>query len=285
MIKNFVAFDFETANGKNPCSIGIVEFENGKAINEYYSLIKPKELIFNPFASRIHGIGISDVINEREFVDVWADISHFFDNKIVVAHNYSFDISVLNHSLEIYGIKKPTYEVYCTLKLSRSYLQLKNHKLNSVAKFFKISQNNYHNALEDALVCGKVFFNFFNYAQDINDLKAKGKSGLLLNGKSKNIEIKKMSIQISPNYNVANSINKSNKLDCKIFVVSGVFTHFDRNELKKSIEDNGGKVASAISKKTDFVVAGENMGPSKREKAEELGIPIISETEYLHLIN
>ncbi len=45
MINNFVAFDFETANGKNPCSIGIVEFENGKVINEYYSLIKPKELV------------------------------------------------------------------------------------------------------------------------------------------------------------------------------------------------------------------------------------------------
>ncbi|MFZ3272758.1 MAG: NAD-dependent DNA ligase LigA [Lutibacter sp.] len=70
----------------------------------------------------------------------------------------------------------------------------------------------------------------------------------------------------------------------KTFVVSGVFTHFERNDLKKSIEDNGGKVASTISKKTDFVVAGENMGPSKREKAEDLGIPIISETDYLKMI-
>lgn len=83
---------------------------------------------------------------------------------------------------------------------------------------------------------------------------------------------------------VASQVGKTNILAGKTFVVSGVFTHFERNDLKKSIEDNGGKVASAISKKTDYVVAGENMGPSKREKAEDLGVPIISETDYLKMI-
>jgi DNA ligase (NAD+) len=70
----------------------------------------------------------------------------------------------------------------------------------------------------------------------------------------------------------------------KIFVVSGVFTKLSRNELKKSIEDNGGKVSSSISKKTNYIIAGKNMGPSKRTKAEELGIPIISEDDYLKMI-
>lgn len=79
-------------------------------------------------------------------------------------------------------------------------------------------------------------------------------------------------------------IGKTAILQGKTFVVSGVFAHFERNDLKKSIEDNGGKVASSISKKTDYVVAGDNMGPSKRTKAEDLGIPIISETDYLKMI-
>jgi DNA ligase (NAD+) len=78
--------------------------------------------------------------------------------------------------------------------------------------------------------------------------------------------------------------NQSEILTGKIFVVSGVFTQFSRNELKKSIEDNSGKVASSISKKTSFVIAGENMGPSKRTKAESLEIPVISENEYLKMI-
>jgi DNA ligase (NAD+) len=70
----------------------------------------------------------------------------------------------------------------------------------------------------------------------------------------------------------------------KSFVVSGVFQHFSRNELKKSIEDNGGRVVGSISKKTDYVVAGANMGPSKREKAVSLGIPILSEEDYKALL-
>lgn len=77
---------------------------------------------------------------------------------------------------------------------------------------------------------------------------------------------------------------QTNKLNNRIFVVSGVFTKLSRNELKKSIEDNGGKVSSSISKKTTYVIAGDNMGPSKRTKAEELGIPIISEDDYLEML-
>jgi DNA ligase (NAD+) len=73
-------------------------------------------------------------------------------------------------------------------------------------------------------------------------------------------------------------------LQGNIFVVSGVFTHLSRNELKKSIEDNGGKVSSSISKKTTYIIAGDNMGPSKRVKAEELQVPIISEDDYLKMI-
>lgn len=78
--------------------------------------------------------------------------------------------------------------------------------------------------------------------------------------------------------------NQSNRLEGKVFVVSGVFTIFSRNELKKSIEDNGGKVSSSISKKTSYVIAGDNMGPSKRTKAENLGVPIISENDYLQMV-
>jgi DNA ligase (NAD+) len=77
---------------------------------------------------------------------------------------------------------------------------------------------------------------------------------------------------------------QSERLSGKSFVVSGVFHEFSRNELKKSIEDNGGKVVGSISKKTSFVIAGDNMGPSKRIKAESLEIPIISEIDYLAML-
>ena len=78
--------------------------------------------------------------------------------------------------------------------------------------------------------------------------------------------------------------NQTEKLRGKIFVVSGVFTKMSRNELKKSIEDNGGKVSSSISKKTNYIIAGDNMGPSKKTKAETLDIPIITEDTYLEML-
>ena len=77
----------------------------------------------------------------------------------------------------------------------------------------------------------------------------------------------------------------SDKLAGKIFVVSGVFEKFNRDDLKKAIEDNGGKVGSSISSKTHYVVAGDNMGPAKLEKAKQLGVAIISEDEFIALIS
>lgn len=78
--------------------------------------------------------------------------------------------------------------------------------------------------------------------------------------------------------------NATNKLSGKIFVVSGVFEKFSRDDIKKAIEDNGGKVGSSISAKTHFVVAGDNMGPAKLDKANKLNIPIISEVEFMALL-
>ncbi len=77
----------------------------------------------------------------------------------------------------------------------------------------------------------------------------------------------------------------TNKLEGKSFVVSGVFNTFSRDEIKEVIESNGGKNVSSISSKTDFVVAGENMGPAKLKKASSLGITILSEDEFIQLFN
>lgn len=85
--------------------------------------------------------------------------------------------------------------------------------------------------------------------------------------------------------NEKNSTFISNVLENKIFVVSGVFELYSRDELKKAIEDHGGKVGSSISSKTNYVIAGDNMGPAKLEKANKLGITIINEKEFNKLIN
>ncbi|MBR4229660.1 MAG: NAD-dependent DNA ligase LigA [Bacteroidales bacterium] len=75
------------------------------------------------------------------------------------------------------------------------------------------------------------------------------------------------------------------KLDGMTLVVSGVFEHFSRDEIKADIESHGGKVSGSISGKTTYLVAGEKMGPEKLKKAEKLGVKIISEQEYMELVN
>jgi len=79
--------------------------------------------------------------------------------------------------------------------------------------------------------------------------------------------------------------NATEKFLGKTFVVSGVFSTFSRDEIKNTIEDNGGKVGSSISAKTDFVVAGDNMGPAKLDKANKLNIEIISEKRFITMLN
>lgn len=79
-------------------------------------------------------------------------------------------------------------------------------------------------------------------------------------------------------------VGQTNKLEGLSIVISGVFETMSRDELKKLIEDNGGKVSSSISSKTSFIVAGDNMGPSKRKKAEDLNIAMINEYEFLQKI-
>lgn len=78
--------------------------------------------------------------------------------------------------------------------------------------------------------------------------------------------------------------SQTDKLKNLTFVVSGIFHSVSRNELKQLIEDNGGKVSSSISAKTSYIVAGDNMGPSKKQKAEALNIPMLSEEEFLQKI-
>jgi DNA ligase (NAD+) len=74
------------------------------------------------------------------------------------------------------------------------------------------------------------------------------------------------------------------RLDKQIIVISGVFIRHSRDEYKDLIERNGGKNSSSISANTSFILAGENMGPAKRKKAEEFNIPLLNEEDFLHLI-
>lgn len=102
-----------------------------------------------------------------------------------------------------------------------------------------------------------------------------------------NIEIvdrlKDFGLQLSTNHSEKGP--QSSKLDGLVFVVSGVFDNYGRDQLKELIDFHGGKVTGSLSSKTDYLLAGANMGPSKKIKADTLGIPIIDESTFTEMIN
>lgn len=93
-----------------------------------------------------------------------------------------------------------------------------------------------------------------------------------------------MSYGVKMEISETDKANLTDKLKGQVFVISGAFENVSRDELKNLIESNGGKVASSISSKTNYVVAGDNMGPTKKEKAEKLGISIIGEEDFMRML-
>lgn len=155
---NFVALDFETANElrNSPCSIGLVRVESGVVTDRYYTLIKPEPMRFSPWNIKIHGITPGHVAEAPTFDQVWPEIRSFIGESIVAAHNASFDMSVLRHTLDQYGIVYPEIPYFCTVVAAKkTFPDLMNHKLNTVSAHigFKFS---HHNALEDAEACARV---------------------------------------------------------------------------------------------------------------------------------
>jgi DNA polymerase III subunit epsilon len=158
---NFIAIDFETANAKrsSACALGLVIVRDGVIVEKLFWLIRPPELYFNPFNTYIHGITEKDVINKPEFDQLWVDLQDYFEGQTLVAHNASFDLSVLRNILDIYKIPYPTLHYFCTVGIAQNvWPDLPNHRLNSVAQHLGLKFK-HHDALEDAFVAAEIVKN------------------------------------------------------------------------------------------------------------------------------
>ena len=155
---NFIAIDFETAkySPESACSIGLVKFIDGKAVDTFYSLIRPPSLYIRPDFTEIHGLTVDDVRDAPVFADIWENILMFIESFPLAAHNASFDMGVLRAVLDYYELEIPKLKNFCTCELSRrTWKGLKSHSLTNLAKHFGIVYDA-HNALDDALTCGKI---------------------------------------------------------------------------------------------------------------------------------
>ena len=142
-----------------------------------------------------------------------------------------------------------------------------------LAKHFKNIENIANATIEELMVADEIGDKI---AESIIQFFANETNQTLIN------QLKEKGLQFS--LSEEQLANTTNKLEGLTFVVSGVFSLFSRDELKHTIEQNGGKVSGSISKKTSYVVAGENMGPSKLQKAQDLGVEIINEDRFAEMV-
>lgn len=171
---NFIALDFETANHyrKSVCSIGMVKVENGKIVDEFYSLVKPTPFNFVPLFTRIHGLSEVDCLNAPDFKYIWSSISSWFNNQKILGHNVSFEKSVLEHLSLEYQINFNVKEFMCSLSISRNLLpELENHKLPKVYNYLFNKKMKHHNALDDARAAAEIMISFQSghYIEIINN--------------------------------------------------------------------------------------------------------------------
>ncbi|MBZ9691791.1 exonuclease domain-containing protein [Clostridium cagae] len=262
---NFVAIDFETANEKrnSPCSIGIVVVKDGEIIEEVHHLIKPKEMRFMPINIGIHGIRPRMVQDELEFDKVWEKIKHYFNENLVIAHNASFDISVLRNTLELYNIEMPNFWYICTMKLSRNfYSNLDNARLNTVNNFLGYKFK-HHDALADAMACSNILLNICEElnTRDINEIsKCVGVTlGCVNENGYKPSSTKGRIFERSSRQPVRQSETTMKNVNFTAFtdevvVFTGGLASMTRDEAIRLVRKLNGSVGSSVTKKTTYLV-------------------------------
>lgn len=156
---DYTAIDFETASGEptSACSIATVVVKDDIVTEKFYTLIKPPpETQFLKFCTKVNGITKEMTATAPEFPAVWKQLAPFLVGRLVIAHNASFDMRVLEAMLKYYSIPIPDFRYACTVKLSRqAWPQLPSHKLDAMGEFLNVKFNHHH-ALEDSVACAAI---------------------------------------------------------------------------------------------------------------------------------
>lgn len=312
---DFVSIDFETANEKrnSACSLGIAVVKNNEIVEEKYWLIKPCEMRFAPMNVWIHGIVEEDVENEKRMDELWHEIKPYLENNFVIAHNASFDMSVLRKTLDAYGVPYPQFDYSCTMIMAKNfYKELENHKLNTIAKYLGIKFK-HHNAVEDAVAAAKILIKISQELKvnTVDELRSKldlkigrmykegySSAGSLKKNLRRETKNQVESLKIEDMKFQSEKSDIGHAFSNKTVVFTGPLESFKRAEAMRKVRNAGGITGSSVTKKTNYLVVGvRNINKlsydkksTKLRKAEMLlekgqDIKIISEDKFLEMLN
>ena len=156
---DFTAIDFETSSKgiTSVCSLGWCVVEDNMISERHEILIKPDPFEFNEHNTKIHGITPEMVADKPTFDKYWDMLRPYIENRMIIAHNASFDVQVLCETLKHFNIPIPEFSYLCTVTMSqKAYPDLPSHKLNNLAEALGIDFN-HHCAGDDAYACAKAF--------------------------------------------------------------------------------------------------------------------------------
>lgn len=301
----FVAIDFETANERRSsvCSLGLAVVKNYKVIEQKYWLIRPKQLDFSRFNVAIHGITEKDVRDKPNFYELWPSIKKFLENKLVIAHYASFDMSVLRGVLDEYEIPYPDLQYSCTWVISRrTWPTLLSHSLDLIADYLGIDFQHHH-ALEDALACAEIAVRACQEtgAKSLVDLahKLKYLNGHLYPGGYEPLS-QSASSRPRPRPRIIppdGDFDKDHPLYNKTVVFTGTLKSMVRREAWRKVRNLGGRCSTAVNEYIDYLVVGTQdykklkgkIRSSKMlrvERLNELGcdIEVINESDFVKMI-
>lgn len=169
-MERYVVFDVETPNARNNriSAIGVSIIEDGAIVDKFFSLVNP-EAHFDSINVQLTGINARKVLGSPTFPEVWNRISPLFNSGVLVAHNATFDLSVLRKCLSDYGILWQSSVPYvCTLRLGKQVLpNLSCHKLNVIADYYGIELE-HHQADSDSDVCARILLNYLKAGCDVS---------------------------------------------------------------------------------------------------------------------
>jgi len=168
-MNDFVVFDVETPNRANDrmSAIGISVVRGGKIAEEYYTLVDP-ETHFDYFNTRLTGISRETVKGAPSFPEVWERIAPVMESGILTAHNAVFDMGVLRHCLNDYGISwKPSVRYLCTVQMGKRILPGMSHRLDVLCDHYGIELD-HHQAASDSHACAEILLRYIDSGADIS---------------------------------------------------------------------------------------------------------------------
>ena len=170
MEDKYIVFDVETPNAANDriCSIGITEIVNGNITQTRNIFVNP-ECGFDLMNIRIHGINERDVIHSETFPRIWAELRPLFFDRVVIAHNACFDLSVLRKTLSAYGLEDQVVYYLDTVKAARDiYPDFPNYKLNTLCDYLGIPLN-HHDSGSDCRATAELFLDMCRRGLHVNE--------------------------------------------------------------------------------------------------------------------